>query len=96
MIIVLCIMGWALAIVSIVCEFYLLSENCKLEDDKEMAELMARQNEALVEFYKDKSQRLAKEIYGLSDNRCNECGRFLPKNQDGLCEVCAWAKGGDI
>ena len=97
MLIIVCIAGWIIAVVAIACALWLVSEYGKLEIDRELAEMEARQNESLVEQYVDKTQRLLKEIYGLSENRCEECGRFLPHNHAGkLCEVCAWAKSGDL
>ena len=97
MLIIVCIAGWLIAVVAIACVLYLLSEYAKLEDDLDEAKLNERVVKSYVMIWKDNAQNLEKEIYGLSDNRCNECGRFLPHNQAGnLCEVCAWAKSGDL
>lgn len=92
MIIVLCIIGWTLAIVAIALVVYLGPELNNLEKERDQAKLNERLAKSAMMVWIDKAQRLEKQIYRLSDNRCNECGRFLPKNQDGLCEVCAWAK----
>ena len=97
MLIIACIAEWLIAVVAIACVLYLLSEYAKLEDDLDEAKLNERVVKSYVMIWKDKAQNLEKEIYGLSDNRCKKCGRFLPHNHAGnLCEVCAWAKGGDI
>lgn len=97
MLIILCILGWALALVAIACALWLLSECAKLEDDIEEAKLNERMVKSFMMAWRDKAQSLEKEIYGLSDNRCEECGRFLPHNQAGnLCEVCAWVKSGQL
>jgi len=97
MLIILCILGWALALVAIACALWLLAEYAKLEDDIEEAKLNERMVKSFMMVWRDKAQNLEKEIYGLSDNRCEECGRFLPKNQAGkLCEVCAWVKSGKL
>ena len=76
--------------------YWLKFENSILEKERDDAKMDERVVKSLMMVWKDKAQRLEKEIYGLSDNRCNECGQFLPKNQECLCEVCALAKGGDI
>ena len=97
MLTIMCILGWALALVAIAFALWMVSECAKLEDDIEEAKLNERMVKSFMMVWRDKAQSLEKEIYGLSDNRCEECGRFLPHNQAGnLCEVCAWAKGGDL
>ena len=97
MLIIMCISGWLIAVVAIACYRYLLSEYAKLEDDLDEAKLNERMVKCHVMIWKDKAQNFEKEIYGLSENRCQKCGRFLPHNHAGkLCEVCAWAKGGDL
>ena len=97
MLIIMCISGWLIAVVAIACVLYLLSEYGKLEDDLDDAKLNERMVKALMMIWKDNAQNLEQEIYGLSDDRCNECGRFLPDNHAGkLCDVCAWAKSGDL
>jgi len=97
MVTIACIIGWSLAFVAIAYALRLTLEYKKLKVDKDLLEIEIRQNELLLEQYIDKTQRLQKDIYGLSDNRCEECGRFLPHNQAGnLCEVCAWVKSGKL
>ena len=93
----MCILGWALAVVATAFALWLASEYDKLGVDLDEAKLSERMAKSFMMVWRDKAQSLEKEIYGLSDNRCEECGRFLPHNQAGnLCEVCAWAKGGDL
>jgi len=97
MLIIMCILGWALAVVAIACALWLVSEYVKMNDDMEEAKLNEMMVKSTMMVWRDKAQNLEKEVYGLSDNRCEECGQFLPKNQAGnLCEVCAWVKSGKL
>lgn len=97
MLTIMCILGWSLAFVAIACALWLVSEYCKLEVDLDEAKLNERLAKSAMMKWRDTAQNLEKEVYGLSDNRCEECGQFLPKNQAGnLCEVCAWVKSGKL
>ena len=97
MLIIACISGWLIAVVAIACALWLVSEYGKLGVDLDEAKLKERLAKSAMMKWRDKAQRLERDIYGLSENRCKQCGLFLPHNHAGkLCEVCAWAKSGDL